>query len=335
MFSQARPIIHFLDLTERARFNHVRQPRISSLLPIQPSLRPAERGFVENANPRSKNDTDSESSQSLTSSDMSDDTIHPPVRPSSPHYQVPDESEMEQFPDHFEDRESSSDSSKLKTHCVLHCCHPSCRKTVSIEGKNGIYHTCPSSCIMVSSSDFDPPSLLRLTITVARDKYEACQKEQEIIIHLPAAFAILHHLRKNKDLEIYQFLLASPHYSRDTILQPRYYKAAAKSAKWHVLGGLESSLETMLRFLPEQSRVISIRELEKLLMTLARWDCAAWMKEWVWNKTGVATMEKLYWETDMNKGARVLVERAEESVRDVVGALVWWDNEGRAQPASG
>lgn len=182
--------------------------------------------------------------------------------------------------------------------------------------------TCPPACISSSPSELSADAPSRLAIDIAKAAYEARSKEKEIIVHLPTAIAIINHLRKSRDIDIHHFVLASPYYGRDTIAHGRYYKVAAKSADAYILGGMADSLETMLKFLPEQSRVVSVMELEKLLMTLARWDCAAWKKKWIWVRMKMMTMKTLYREVNMNEGARVLVERAEESVRDVVGALI-------------
>lgn len=308
---------------------------------------------MEQASGKCATDTDSESLQSFSSSEMSERTVRlifeavygepltPHGRPSSLHYQVPDDSELETFPEYRAENDILSDNEEmkrqheeLKKHCVLHCRHLTCRKTETIDKKQGIQRACTSTCTQPASPEVDAKAFTQLTSSTAKAAYEGASKEQELTLHLPTAIALITHMRKNKYLDIHHFLFASPHYERDTILQARYYRRAAETADVFILGGIEESLEAMLQFLPGKSRTLKVGELEVLLMTMAHWDCAEWMKKWVWggrNRRGCVNLWKMEREAMRNAGAGGLVERAEESVMDVVGGLVWWDDRKKAE----
>jgi hypothetical protein len=53
----------------------------------------------------------------------------------------------------------------------------------------------------------------------------------------------------------------------------------------------------------------------------------AWAQKWVGRKDEDITWKWFHSEMQKNDGCRVLFEKAREYVRDVVGALVWWDLE--------
>ncbi|KAF1916497.1 hypothetical protein BDU57DRAFT_538797 [Ampelomyces quisqualis] len=323
MFGASMPICRFLDQAERIRANHIAQPTQEQPRPAAHPAREWEFLDTMAAHPNSPSDSSesSESSESL-SSDSSEDTICLPVRPSTPHYEVPESAEMMPFPD-LEPRGES------EAHCSTHCFHLSCKKTRVINKNRRIQRECTCAGTKDRDQGFDVESVAHVTLRAAKSAYRSVEHGREVTISLPAALALVQRLRSKGELDIWHFLLASPSYTKTTIHTAKRYASAAKDANSCVLYGFEDTLTVMLRGALNESRVMTVKELEAMLMACMRWDCQEWVKKWVWKKGAKGNLQEMRKETEGNEGLRVLIQKAEECVKDVVGALVWWEGEGQ------
>jgi hypothetical protein len=319
----------FLNLATHVRENHVAQPQ-APLLPPRPTPEPrpaSEWAFISPVPKQSAVETDSESSQSLSSdsSDSSEDTILPPHRPSSPHCPLPDNKEIEASPPFVSIQIKDSD---FETHCTRHCKHIVCAQTDYFDKKSGIKHIC--TCVPRPASHTDI-SLAQLDISTAKRSYQDAPRDKKIVICLSVALEIIKHLRNKGELDLWHFLLKSPLYTKSTISKPTQHAAAAKSANYMVVGGIDCTLATMLYLPNSGSCVISVRELDDVLEACLRWDCLFWMQRWIGDEGRELTLNSLNAEIETNRGLEVLVEKAREYMKDVVGALVWWDAERRME----
>jgi hypothetical protein len=324
MFRRTMPIIQLLDRAQRIRENCAAQAA-AARVEQNPTPKPSavsEWGFVDSAKQKSMPDSDSESSQSFSSSDVSEDAILLPSRPSSPHKIAPVEREVELI---RVVSPACSAENEIEFFCTPPCDHNICKKAIHPDPELLIDHEC--LCKFLSA----PPAnicLQKLNITAATESYEDARKDEEIMVHYPAAFEVIQRLRKRGELDIWHFLLASPSYTKATIHTPTRHATAAKSANRFIFNGMDETL-SIICDLPSQSRVITVRELEAHLNQYLRFDCVAWAQKWVGRKDENITWKWFHSEMQKNEGCRVLFEKAREYVRDVVGALVWWDLERR------
>jgi hypothetical protein len=218
--------------------------------------------------------------------------------------------------------------SAFETHCNRHCKHIVCAQTVYFDKKSGIKHIC--TCVPRRAS---PPdiSLAQLDIHTAKRSYRDAPRDKKIVICLSAALEIIKHLRNKGELDLWHFLLKSPLYTKSTISKPTRHATAAKSANYMVVEGIDCTLATMLYSPNSDSCVISVRELDDMLEACLRWDCLSWMQRWIGGEDRKFSLKWLYAEMETNEGLEVLVEKAREYVKDIVGALVWWDGERRME----
>jgi hypothetical protein len=212
----------------------------------------------------------------------------------------------------------------FETHCTRHCKHTTCERTVYLDEKSGIKHRCtcvplPASPIAISLAQFD--------IRTAKRSYQDASKDREIVVCLPAALGIMKHLCNNGELDLWHFLLKSPLYTKSTISKPTRYATAAKSANYMIIEGIDVALMTILNVPNSDSRVVSVGELENMLESCLHWDCLFWMQRWIGDEGRKPSLKWLFAEMETNKGLEVIVEKAREYVRHVVGALIWWDGE--------
>jgi hypothetical protein len=167
-----------------------------------------------------------------------------------------------------------------------------------------------------------------LDLNAGRDLYDNTAKEQKIRISLPMAKEIVSLLQKQFKSSIRQYLLASSYYAA----APAYDVVfAGKDAADFVVEGIESALDIMLYSFARPGRSVSrsVQELERGLMTRMKSDCVRWAAKCMSGKDATKLdgrdLEKAKKCVEENRGVRVLVKKAEECVRDLVGMLIWVD----------
>lgn len=151
---------------------------------------------------------------------------------------------------------------------------------------------------------------------------------KEVAVFLPAALAVIQRLRVNGELDLRHFL-SSPSYTEDTVHRAKRHTSAAKDANNFVFYGFEDTRTCMLRMSLNESHVVTVQELEATLVACMRWHCLKWVMKWVWDTNAIGNLIQLEREMKKNEVVQVLVRKAEECVKDLVGALVWWDGEGQ------
>jgi hypothetical protein len=281
--------------------------------------------IVESESSESLSSSSSDSSDSSESVSISLDDLY--TRPTSPHYRIPDPSEMEPFPAFVANRGCMADvnSSAQATHCVKHCAHNVCKKTAKIDGHKDVSRACTCKDGKAVRKPVDTATALFAAQVPAAYPY-AHLSSTAITISLPSATALLRRLEATGQLSIRSVL---PGYTKDTASNR---KTAANEAEELVLEGVERTLRCILESLPNEARDIDVFELEEKLLHCVRWDCVTWAARWFWGeKARNYSIENLRDEIDQKKCVKVMVERAVEVTKIVVGALVWWDQEGAAK----
>jgi hypothetical protein len=182
------------------------------------------------------------------------------------------------------------------------------------------------SPINLLEAKLDLPEVLDLC--AGRGLYDNTAKETKIRISLPMANEIVSRLQKRFKWTIREYLLASPHHATtpaDTAI------FAGKDAADFIVQGMEDTLETRLYSWAQPGRSVgrTVGELETRLMVRMKSDCASWIAKWVLGNDATKLLvqplelEKAEKLAEENRGVRVLVKRAEECVRDLVGMMIW------------
>jgi hypothetical protein len=367
MYSSTLPTVRYLELAERIRMDHIAEPAIPARHePVTLELRGASRelsfesaathdteaeanwGFITTVVDQTKDSEsseslellDSESSEPISISSEDDDPFEPSTRPSSPHYEALEASDMEPFPEYFDARNSylfddpnldfvgDTNLSARETHCVKHCQHLACHTTVKIDADKGIDRACTCGDYKFVPKPLDAATTFFIAQVPAPYPYDPCAT---ITISLPTATALLHRLEATGKLSIHQFLLRAPGYTTSTVRNHGRVAFAAKNAEVTILKGVERTLERMLDAMPNEACDIEIAELEAKLLHCVRWDCIKWVGQWIWggNPKGYS-IDLLRGEMCKKEGVKILVDRAVEITQVVVGALVWWAHVGAA-----
>lgn len=188
---------------------------------------------------------------------------------------------------------------------------------------------CACAGTKVSDHEFDAESVAHVDDWAARSAYQSAEVGKEVAVFLPAALAIIQRLRVKGQLDLRHFLLASPSYPEGTVHTAKRHMSAAKDANNFVFYGFDDTLTCMLRMSLNEPHVGTVQELEATVVACMRWDCLKWVMIWVSDKNPMGNLIQLEKEMEKNEGVRVLVRKAEECVKDLIGALVWWDSEGQ------
>jgi hypothetical protein len=166
----------------------------------------------------------------------------------------------------------------------------------------------------------------RLDLDALRDAYASAVKDAKIRISLPMANGLVSRLQKQFKSGIRQYLLASSYYAAAPAYDVIF---AGRDAADFIVEGMESALDIMLYSFARPGRSVSrsVQELERGLMTRMKSDCARWAAKWVLGKDATKldgwNLEKAKKGVEENKGVRVLVKKAEECVRDLLGMMIW------------
>jgi hypothetical protein len=319
------PTLRLLEMAQRAREDYTIQAIVA---PVQqdPAPQPSaasESDFVDLAEQNSTPDSDSESSQSSSSSDDSEDAIVLPSRPSYPHciVQVVRETEPTRL---FS--QACMAETESERHCTLHCDYLVCKGRVYLDSDCSVRHDCHCIPLTIPPANI---SLEALTILAAQGSYADAREDDQIVVFYPAALEIIQRFRNTGHLDLWHFLLRSPSYTRSTIHTPTRHATAAKAANNFILNGMEDALNSICGLPKNQSRVVTVQELEMTLETTLRLDCVAWAEKWVCLVEKNITWDWFTTEMRKSEGLKVLVEKAREYVQEVVGALVWWDMQRR------
>jgi hypothetical protein len=322
MFRRTLPTIQLLELAQRAHEDYAFQAAVA---PIRqdPAPQPSAASERNSAQQTSTPDSDSESSQSFSSTDDSEVSIIPPWRPSYSHHIV--QVVRETVPTRLFSQACVAET-ESEWHCILHCNYLVCKRRIYLDNECAISHDC--HCMPLSA----PPasiSLEALSMLVAKESCADARKDDHFVVYYPAALEMIQKFRNRGHLDLWHFLLSSPSYTKSTIHTPTRHATAAKAANSFILNGMEDTLDSICGFPNKQSRVITVQELEESLETTLRLDCVAWAERWVYRGEEKITWDWFASEMRNRKGLQVLVEKAREYVRDVVGALIWWDMQRR------
>jgi hypothetical protein len=319
------PTIQLLGLAQRAREDYTIQ---AAFAPIQRSPAPqpsaaSEWNFVDSAQQNFTPDSDSKSSQSFSSSEDLEGATIMPSRSSYPYYtvQVVRETEPTRLFSQACIAETESES-----HCTLHCDDLVCKRRVYLDSNCAISYDCHCVSLSVPPANI---SLEALDILATQESHADAREEDQIMVYYPAALEIIQRFRNKGHLDLWHFLLRSPSYTKSTIHTPTRHATAAKAANSFILNGMEDALNSICSLSNNQWRVITVQELETSLETTLRLDCVAWAEKWVCRGEKNITWNWFTTEMRKSEGLKVLVEKAREYVRDVVGALVWWDMQRR------
>jgi hypothetical protein len=201
--------------------------------------------------------------------------------------------------------------------------------------------------------------LTRKGLTKARSAYQNTPKDKVITIELDTAIALMEKLCLMGLIHVGSHLRASTSFTPSTLYVDEYYEDAIRSAN-HLVHKIFAYLTTILTYsnFPLQSRTLTTGALEAEMQATMRLEIFWWIVEFclrnsiragddvatkygrlinhffsahtLWHRVMSGREEEMIRKCNIAgqnfdiEGMRVLVEKMQEVVREVVGMLAWW-----------
>jgi len=237
-------------------------------------------------------------------------------------------------------------------HCTLHCKHNVCRYLRKLEKKRNIEpkpctHDCGKSSVAhaaISINLAQIHSLSRKNLAATKRSYLRVNKEATMTVELSSATAVVENLRNQHLLDFRSHLHRHPHYTYSTLYKASRYHHAARAAD-NLIDEIFDFFTFTLAHLPENSRHMSIAELEKEMQDFMHLKVLWWASEWcLWNdlgkeddeltrslklEAGMGYLLKRQLKDAVKEGVDAVMNRVDELIERVMAVLVWWDRVGK------
>jgi len=302
---------------------------------------------VLRTNPDMMRDKESHRRNKVISSRTNKNTRSPSPCPFS-HRSNPEQ--MEPFPE-FELNDEDKSTCNAD-HCTLHCKHKVCRYLRKL-GKRGniepkpCTHDCGKSAVAHAAISINLArihSLSRKNLAATKRSYLRVNKEATMTVELSSAMAAVEKLRNQHLLDFRSHLHRHPHYTYSTLYKASQYHHAARAAD-NLIDEILDYFTFTLAHLAENSRHMSIAELEKEMQDFMHLKVLWWAAEWcLWNdlckdddeltrslklEAGMGHLLKRQLKDAAKEGVDAVMNRVDELIERVMAVLVWWDRVGK------